>query len=134
VVEGALEVPKDVLRDREMRLTGVVHVHLLDRVGNVGPSEDEVLESPDQAAVGSRVTDRGPHVGGDLGLSVDRRRARLAVPHASMLKDVPSILALVEEEAEALEGRTTRRGRGSARGLDVIAGTPGGHQAPKYLQ
>jgi hypothetical protein len=47
-VEGALEVPKDVLRNREMGLTRVVHVeaHLLDRVGNDEPGEGEVLESP----------------------------------------------------------------------------------------
>jgi hypothetical protein len=59
VVEGALEVLEDVLRDREMGLTRVVHVkaHLLDRIGNVGPGEGDVLESPNQAAVGSRVTD-----------------------------------------------------------------------------
>jgi hypothetical protein len=48
--------------------------------------------------VSSRVTDRGAHVGGDLGLSVDRRGARLAVAHASALKDIPSVLALVQEE------------------------------------
>jgi hypothetical protein len=100
-VEGALEVPKDVLRDCEMGLTRVVHVkaHLLDCVGNVGPGEGEVLKSPSQGAVGSRVADGGLHVGGDLGLSVDRRGAGLAVAHVSTLKDVPSILALVEEEA-----------------------------------
>jgi hypothetical protein len=48
VVEGALEVPENVLHDREMRLTGVIHVetHLLYHVGNVRPSECEVLESP----------------------------------------------------------------------------------------
>jgi hypothetical protein len=104
VVEGALEVPKDALRDREMGLTGVVHVeaHLLDRVGNVRPGEGEVLESPSQAAVGSRVADEGPHVGGDLDLSVDQRGAELAVAHASTLKDILSILALVEEEAVRL--------------------------------
>jgi hypothetical protein len=62
VVEDALEVPKDALRSREMGLTGVVHVeaHLLDHVGNVGPGEDEVLESSNQAAVGSRVADGAP--------------------------------------------------------------------------
>jgi hypothetical protein len=62
MVEDALEVPKDAFRSHEMGLTGVGHVeaHLLDRVGNVGPGEGEVLESPSQAAVGSRVTDRGP--------------------------------------------------------------------------
>jgi hypothetical protein len=41
----------------------------------------------------------GAHVRGDIGLSVDQHRARLAVAHASTLKDVPSILTLVEEEA-----------------------------------
>jgi hypothetical protein len=48
MVDGALEVPKDALRGREMELTRVVHVeaHMLDRVGNVEPCEDEVLESP----------------------------------------------------------------------------------------
>jgi hypothetical protein len=43
-------------------------------------------------------TYRLENLGGDLGLSVDRRGAWLAVTHASTLKDVPSILALVEEE------------------------------------
>jgi hypothetical protein len=62
VVEGALEVLKDALRGHEMGLMRVVHVeaHLLDRVGNVGPGEGEVLESPSQVAVGSRVADGGP--------------------------------------------------------------------------
>jgi hypothetical protein len=69
VVEGALEVTEDALHGHEMGLTGIMHVeaHLLDRVGDVKPGESEVLESPGQAAVGSRVADRGPHVGRDLG-------------------------------------------------------------------
>jgi hypothetical protein len=48
MVESALDVSKDVLRGREMGLTMVVHVeaHLLHRVGNVEPSEGDVLESP----------------------------------------------------------------------------------------
>jgi hypothetical protein len=79
-----------------------VEAHLLDRVGNVGPGEGEVLESPSQAAVGSRVADGGPHVEGDLGLSVDRRGAGLAVADASTLKEVLSILTLVEEEVVRL--------------------------------
>jgi hypothetical protein len=100
VVEGALEVPKDVLHGSEMGLTRVVHVeaHLLDHIGNVGPDEGEVLENPNQVAVGTWVMDGGAHVEGDLGLSVDRRRVGLVVAHASTLKDVPSIPALVEEE------------------------------------
>jgi hypothetical protein len=77
-----------------------VEAHLLYHVGNGGPGEGEVLESPSQAAVGSRVTYGAPRVGGDLGLGVDRRG--LAVAHARTLKDVLSILALVEEEAVRL--------------------------------
>jgi hypothetical protein len=79
---------------------GVVHVeaHLVDRIGDVRHGEGEIMESLDQAAVGSRVADRGPHVGGDLSLSVDWRGAGLAVAHASAPKDVPSILSLVKEE------------------------------------
>jgi hypothetical protein len=52
----------DALCGCEMGFTRVIHVeaHLLDRIGNVGSGEDEVLESPSQAVVGSRVTDRGP--------------------------------------------------------------------------
>jgi hypothetical protein len=42
---------------------------------------------------------RPPHVRGDLGLSVERYGAGLAVAHGSTLKDVLSILALVEEYA-----------------------------------
>jgi hypothetical protein len=94
VVEGALEVPNDALCSREMRLTGVMHVeaHLLDRVGNVRPDEGEVLESPSQAVVASRAIDGGPHVRGDIGLSVERHGVRLAVAHANTLKDVLSVL------------------------------------------
>jgi hypothetical protein len=48
VVEGALEVPNDALRGREMGFMRVMHVeaHLLDRVGNVGSGEGGVLDSP----------------------------------------------------------------------------------------
>jgi hypothetical protein len=84
-----------------MGLTRVVHVeaHLLDHhIGNVGPGKGEVLESPSQVVIGSWVADKGPHVGGDIGLSVDRCGVGLAVAHASMLKGVPSILALEVED------------------------------------
>jgi hypothetical protein len=86
VVEGTLKVLKDVLRGREMGLTRVMHVeaHPLDHVGIVGLDECEVLDNPSQAAVGSRVR-------GDLGLSVDRRGAGLAVAHAGTLEDIPNL-------------------------------------------
>jgi hypothetical protein len=87
-----------------MGLLRVVHVeaHLLDRVEDVRPGEGEILESPGQAAVGCQAADRGDtHVEGDLGLSVNRCGAGLAVTHTSALNDVSSVLALVKEEAVA---------------------------------
>jgi hypothetical protein len=100
VAEGALEVAEDLLHSCEMGLPRVMHVeaHLLDRVGDIKPGESKVLESPGQAAVGGRVTDGGARVGGYLGLSVDRHGAGLAVAHASVLEDIPSVLTLVEEK------------------------------------
>jgi hypothetical protein len=49
VVAGALEVPQDALQDCKVGLMVVVPVeaHLLDRVGDVRPGEDEVLEGSD---------------------------------------------------------------------------------------
>jgi hypothetical protein len=57
-----------VLGDREMGLTGVVHVeaHLLDHVGDVRLGEGEVLESPSQDVIGSRVADGPPMLEGTL--------------------------------------------------------------------
>jgi hypothetical protein len=83
-------------------LRGVhVEAHLLHDVGDVGPGEGQVLEGVGQAPVGCRVYDRGGGGGGasaQLRLSVDGRRAGLAVGNASPLQDVESVLALVEEE------------------------------------
>jgi hypothetical protein len=113
VVKGALEVAEDAFHNHEMGLTGAVHVeaYLLNHVGDARPSEDEVLESLDHAVVDSQVDDMGTHVrgdiglsvmgthvGGDLGLSVYRCSVGLADTHATVLNDIPSVLALVREE------------------------------------
>jgi hypothetical protein len=47
---------------------------------------------------GRQDADMGTYVRGDLDLGVDRRGTRFAVAHANMLKDIPSVLALVLEE------------------------------------
>jgi hypothetical protein len=72
VVEGALEVAKDVLRSSAMGLMRVVHVkaHLLDRTGDVRSGEGVVPESPSQTAIGRQVADNA-YIGGDRGLSVN---------------------------------------------------------------
>jgi hypothetical protein len=44
-----MKVLEDAIRDRKVRLIGVMYVeaHLLDHVGDVRPGEGEVLEIPD---------------------------------------------------------------------------------------
>jgi hypothetical protein len=41
-----------------------VEAHLLDHISNVRPGEGEVLKSPSQTVVSSRVADGPPHVRG----------------------------------------------------------------------
>jgi hypothetical protein len=99
-VDGATQVPQDALHRGEMRLPRVMHVeaHLLDGVGDVRPSEDEVLQGPNKASVASRIGDRGAR-SGDLALRVHWGRAGLALSHASALEEVDSVLLLVKEHA-----------------------------------
>jgi hypothetical protein len=80
MVEGDTEVAKNPLHSSEVRLPWGVHVkaHLLDGVGNIGPSEVEVLESPNKALVGHHVADRGIVIE-DLCLGVNKRGAMLVV-------------------------------------------------------
>jgi hypothetical protein len=75
-----------------------VETHLLDYIGDVKPSEREVLENPDQTTVDSRVTVRDTRVRGDLDLSVHRRGTRLDVGHTSTLKDIKSALTLLQDQ------------------------------------
>jgi hypothetical protein len=98
VIEGVVEVAKNSLLSDEVRLLQGVHVkaHLLDDVSDVGSSEGEVLESPDEASVGCHIADWDAVVVGDLHLSVNRRGAGLAVGHVSSFQYVDVILALVK--------------------------------------
>jgi hypothetical protein len=73
--------------------------NLLDGVGDVGAGERQVLEGRDEAPELSRISNRRPGSGGDLGLHVHGRWDRLVVHHASALKNIESELALSEEES-----------------------------------
>jgi hypothetical protein len=99
-VQGASQVAQDVLHRGEVRLSGIMHMkaNLLDVIGDVGVGECQVLEGPSEAPELSRISNRRPESGGDLGLCVHGRRDRLVVHHASALKDVESKLVLSEEE------------------------------------
>jgi hypothetical protein len=75
---------------------------LLGGVGDVGAGERQVLEDPSEAPELSQISNRRPKSSRDFGLCVHGHRDRLAVHHASMLKDVESELALSEEESVCL--------------------------------
>jgi hypothetical protein len=48
--------------------------------------------------IDSQAANKGTHAEEDIGLSVHHRGAGLAIPYANTLKDITSILALVQEE------------------------------------
>jgi hypothetical protein len=75
-----------------------VEADLLDGIGDVRAGECQVLEGPSEAPEVSRISNRRPRLGGDLGLRVHQRQNRLVVHHASSLKNIKSKLTLSEEE------------------------------------
>jgi hypothetical protein len=95
---------EDVLRRGEVRLSGIMHMktNQLGGIGDTGAGERQVLEGPGEAPELTRISNKMPESGGDLGLRVHRRRDRLAVHHASALKDNESKLVLSEEESIGL--------------------------------
>jgi hypothetical protein len=85
-------------------LPWIMHVeaNLLDDVGDVGAGERQVLEGPSEAPEVSRISNRRPGLGRDLDLRVHWCQNRLAVHHASSLKNIESKLMLSEEESASL--------------------------------
>jgi hypothetical protein len=85
-------------------LSWIMHVEadLLDGVGDIEAGERQVLEGPGEAPEVSRISNRRPRLGEDLGLRVHRRRNRLVVHHASSLKNIESKLTLSEKESISL--------------------------------
>jgi hypothetical protein len=62
VVDGAPEVAEEALESREVGLLGIVHMEtdLLHDVGDVRPSEGEVLKGTDKTPVAGRVATESP--------------------------------------------------------------------------
>jgi hypothetical protein len=83
-----------------MRLPGIMHVEadLLNGIGDVRPSEGEVLKGPGKTPVRSGVVHRWSLSLRQLALKVDRGGAGLAIRHPSPLQDIPSVLPLVKKE------------------------------------
>jgi hypothetical protein len=103
-VQGASQIAQDALHRGEVRLPGIVHMkaNLMYGIGDVEVGDRQVLQGPGEAPELSRIRNRRPKRGGDLGLCVHGHRDWLAVHQASTLKDVKSELALSEEETICL--------------------------------
>jgi hypothetical protein len=84
----------------------VVHVktHLLNGVGNVRVREGEVLESPGETSVLSRVGHGRAGRSGELGRRVDRCCGRLAGSHADIVQNLRRVLGLREVHAGEVAG------------------------------
>jgi hypothetical protein len=102
--QGASQIAQDALHRGEVRLPGIVHMkaNLMYGIGDVEVGDRQVLQGPGEAPELSRIRNRRPKRGGDLGLCVHGHRDWLAVHQASTLKDVKSELALSEEETICL--------------------------------
>jgi hypothetical protein len=100
-VHEASQIAQDALHRVDVRLPRIMHMkaNLLDDIGDVGVGERQVLEGLDESPELSRISNRRPKSDKDLGLRVHGRRDRLAVYHASALKDIESELALSVEES-----------------------------------
>lgn len=98
-IQSALEIPQDELHGAEVRLPWVMHVktNLLNGIGNIRTGESEILEGPSYAAIMDRVRYGGP-ISGELGVSIHRGAARLALTHTSTVKNIQHILSLGEEQ------------------------------------
>jgi hypothetical protein len=95
---------QSALHGGEVGLPWIMHVKadLLDGVCDVRAGERQVLEGSGEAPEVSRISNRRPGLSEDLGLRVHWRRNRLAVHHASSLKNIESKLTLSEEESASL--------------------------------
>jgi hypothetical protein len=79
-----------------MRVSGVVHMqaYLLNSIDDIRTSESEILQSTSDTAVVSRIRHRRTISSRQLGVSVHRSAAGLAVAHASVVEDIQQLLSL----------------------------------------
>jgi hypothetical protein len=106
MIQHALDVAQNALNGRQVLFARVVHVktHLLNGVGDVRAYEGEVMESPGETPVLSRVGHRRAGSSGELGQRVDWCHGRLAGSHAGVVQNLHHVIGLREVHARGVAG------------------------------
>jgi hypothetical protein len=81
-------------------LPWIIHLKadLMHDIGEVRAGERQVLEGSGEAPEVSQLSIRRPRLSEDLGICIHQHQNRLAVHHASSLKNIESKLMLSKEE------------------------------------
>ena len=97
-IQSTLNIAQDALHGGEVWLSRVMHVKtdLLDGVGNIRTREGEVLKGASNAAIVCRVGGSDT-ISGELGVSIHRGTAGLAVEHTNTFQNIQHILTLGEK-------------------------------------
>ena len=98
---NATDVAEETLQCSKVRLPGIMHVktYMLNGIGEIRPSEVQVLQGTGKAPVGSRISHRITQISRQLRLSVNRSGAWFAISHPNPLQNIKCILPL-EGEAQ----------------------------------
>ena len=101
IVCSATEISQDAFDELHVRIARGMHeeTHLLYRIGEIGPSEFEVLKGSGEATVLGGVVKETTIMGRQLGFCVDGSGDWLVVEHLGTFKDLEYILLLTQEQA-----------------------------------
>jgi hypothetical protein len=96
ILQSAMDIPKNPLDKSEMRCTRSMHMKtdLMHNIGNVRSGKGEILKCTSQTSILSSVRQELALGVRKLRLSINRSSCRVAVSHASTLKNIHGILAL----------------------------------------
>ena len=95
-VQSASNISQNLLESGQMRLPRIMHMKtdLLDSICDVWTGEGQVLQCAGSTAEVGRISYRNTTIRRELGICINRRGTRLAVRHASSLKDLHDVLML----------------------------------------
>ena len=94
-----MKVLENALQIAQMRFPGIIHVQadLLNSIRNIWSGEGEILKGTSDTAIVCRVGDCDT-ISKELGVSIHRGAAGLAVEHTSTFQNIQHILTLGEKQ------------------------------------